>query len=65
MSSWAGKDDKSEDPESECDRSDDVGVETPSGSIYGDCTSMVLGSIFSKSRSKGPVSFAADPSIGR
>ena len=59
MSSWGRKYDKSDDPESDSECSEEVGVEAPSGSIYGDCESVVLRSMFSKSRGKGPASFPA------
>ena len=64
MSSWGGKYDKSDDPESDRERSDEVGVEAPSGSIYGDWTSIALRSMFSKSSSEAPASFATAESIG-
>ena len=63
MSSWGGKYDKSDDPESEWDCSDKVGVDAPSESIYGECTNIALRSIFSKSRSEGVKGFAAEVSI--
>jgi hypothetical protein len=63
MSPWGGKYDNSDDPESDNECSEEVGVEAPSGSIYGDCESAMLRSMFSKSRSKGPASFSADKSI--
>ena len=63
MSSWGGKYDNSDDPESDNECSEKVGVEAPSGSIYGDCKSVVLRSMFSKSRSEGAASFPAEESI--
>jgi hypothetical protein len=63
MSSWGGKYDKSDDPESDSECSEEVGVEAPRGIIYGDCESVVLRSMLSKSRSKGPASFPAEESI--